>query len=86
MATEKRPTLRKQAFDFLTAELASLRQLADKDNKFVHERMQHWLKDDDLKSVRETKSLDTLPPQERDAWKKLWGEVRKLLDETAPAK
>jgi eukaryotic-like serine/threonine-protein kinase len=83
---EKRPALRKQALDFLTAELASLRQLADKDNKFVHERMQHWLKDDDLKSVRETKSLDALPPEERKAWTKLWGDVGTLLDETAPAR
>jgi serine/threonine protein kinase/tetratricopeptide (TPR) repeat protein len=83
---EKRPGLRKQALDFLTADLSSLRKLADKDKKFVHENMQHWLNDDDLKSVREAKSPDRLTQEERDAWKKLWGEVRKLLEETAPAK
>jgi hypothetical protein len=48
--------------------------------------MQHWLSDNDLKSAREAKSLDRLTPEERDAWKKLWEEVRKLLDGTAPAK
>ena len=80
----ERPAYRKQALDLLTAELAAIRKLAAADRAFVHRTMQHWLEDEDLASVRDPKAVEQLPPDERDAWKKLWADVRDLRDRTAP--
>ena len=76
------PAYRKQALDFLTAELAAMRKLAATDRAFVYRMMQHWLVDTDLVSVREPAAVERLPPKERDAWKKLWADVRDLRDRT----
>jgi serine/threonine protein kinase len=80
----ERPGYRKQALDFLTADLAAIRKLPDTDRAFVQRMMQHWLKDEDLASVRDPMAVEKLPPDERDAWKKLWADVRDLRDRTAP--
>jgi tetratricopeptide (TPR) repeat protein len=77
----ERPAYRKQAFDLLTAELATLRKLAAADPAFVRLRTQHWLVDEDLASVRDPKAVEQLPPDVREAWRKLWAGVR---DHTAP--
>src|SRR5207245_1323426 len=80
----ERPALRRQALDFLTADLAATAKLAAADREFVHKRIQHWLVDTDLASVRDPKTVALLPPEERDAWQKLWANVRALRDRTAP--
>jgi hypothetical protein len=46
--------------------------------------MQVWLADKDLDSVRQPTAVQRLSPDERDAWNKLWTEVRVLHDQTAP--
>jgi tetratricopeptide (TPR) repeat protein len=81
----ERPGYRKQALEFLTADLAAVRKLAAREGPLVHARMQHWLGDSDLASVREPAALKRLSPEERDAWQKLWADVRALKDRTAPA-
>jgi tetratricopeptide (TPR) repeat protein len=78
------PAFRKEALALLTAEAAAVRKLATADAAHVHWYMQHWLSDKDLESVRESKALAQLPMDERDAWNKLWREVRILRDQTAP--
>jgi tetratricopeptide (TPR) repeat protein len=80
----ERPAYRKQALDFLTSELAAHRKLAGQDPAQAHKDMQRWLADEDLASVRNPTAAGRLPPDERDAWNKLWREVRILRDQTAP--
>jgi serine/threonine protein kinase/tetratricopeptide (TPR) repeat protein len=80
----ERPAYRKHALDLLTAELAAIQQLATSDRAFVHQRMRSWLVEAHLVSVRDPPALGLLPPEERDAWKHLWAEVRDLHDRTAP--
>jgi serine/threonine-protein kinase len=79
-----RPAYRKQALDFLTTDLAAIRNLSATDTALVHRYMQHWLEDSDLASVRGAEAIAQLPPDERDDWNRLWAEVRALRDETAP--
>jgi len=57
-----------------------------RDREVVHERMNHWLSDRDLAEVRDDDWLNKLPADEREQWRKLWGEVRSLRDRTAPSK
>jgi len=78
----ERPACRKQAFDFLTAELAVARKVAARDRVQVHRDMQTWLSDKDLVSVRDPMALGLLPPGECDPWNRLWAEVRALRDRT----
>jgi tetratricopeptide (TPR) repeat protein len=79
----ERPALRAEALAWLTADLAFWRKAAEvgQNRPLVHQQMRHWLDDGDLVSVRDEQRL---PVAERAAWKKLWDEVRKLRDETAP--
>jgi serine/threonine protein kinase/tetratricopeptide (TPR) repeat protein len=83
----ERPALRKEALDWLIADLAAWRkQLAADPAKYralVHGTMFHWLTDADLESVRAQVELEKLPPQEQDVWAKLWAEVRELRAATA---
>jgi len=75
---------RNQALDLLAAALSTLEMLAATDPDFVHRKMQHWLADKDLQSTHNPMAVEQLPPNERDAWKKLWADVRDLRDRTAP--
>ena len=79
----ERPAYRKQALDFLTAQLTAERKLATVDSARVHEDMQYWLSDKDLASVREPLPLGLLQPAEREPWNRLWVGVHALLDQTA---
>ena len=83
-APAERTAYRKQALGLLTAELAAIRKLAATDRTFVHRMMQHWLGDPDLASGRDPTAVELLPPDERDAWRKLWADVRELRDRSAP--
>jgi tetratricopeptide (TPR) repeat protein len=83
-APSERPAYRAQALDLLTTELAAIQKLTASDRAFVHMRMQWWLKDPDLASVRGPAGVDGLPPDEREAWRKLWAEIRELRDSSAP--
>jgi hypothetical protein len=80
----ERPALRKQALDQLRADLAAIRKLPAADRAFAHEILDHRLVDEDFVSVRDPRALERLPPAEREAWRKLWADVRELRDRTAP--
>lgn len=78
----ERPGLRKEALGWFVADL-ELWQNQARDPRLkatVHHKMVHWLDNTDLASVRD---IEKLPPDERDAWAKLWAAVRKLRDDTA---
>jgi hypothetical protein len=75
--------LRRQALQWLRADLALYAQLAKrndpKSKAFVSERMDHWLKDADFASVRDPAELQKLPEAERREWQSFWSEVDGLL-------
>ena len=81
---DERLAYRKQALDFLTTDLAAVREVAAKDRAQGHQLTQLWLADKDLASVREPTALGRLPSDECDAWNNLWTAVRALGDQTAP--
>jgi serine/threonine-protein kinase len=82
-----RAALRKQALDWLRADLALWREMARStrpaDRALAQKYLRHWQTDPDLASVREPAELATLPEGERPIWKQLWQEaevVRKMSE------
>ncbi len=92
---EQRAQWRKQARDWLAADLAAYTTLAKKAGARATVQKgplasAHWLKDADLAAVRDEPALAKLPEKEREAWRKLWADVAALLKkleqkETGPA-
>ena len=52
----------------------------------VQGKMTHWQQDTDLAGVRDPKAPEKLPPDERDAWQKLWQDIDALLAKTREKK
>jgi hypothetical protein len=78
--------LRKQALDWLRAELVALgKQLQDKPKSTatLQKTLQHWQRDSDLASVRDTKELVKLSESEQKEWQQLWSDVATLHAKTA---
>jgi serine/threonine protein kinase/Flp pilus assembly protein TadD len=75
----RRASWRRQALDWLRADLAAYRRLLeeepDKARPLVSKRMQHWQKDTDLAGVRGAETLARLPEDERLSWQQLWADV-----------
>ena len=83
--TTERPGLRRQAMDWLTADLAAWRESAARSPARAHAVMTHWRKDVDLVSVRNAFYLAALPPSEAAEWLALWADVHDLWEKTTPA-
>jgi serine/threonine-protein kinase len=79
---QERARLRRQALDWLHADLGAWRKLLEKDpdkaRSDVAKTMQHWLADPDFAGVRGEAALGKLPEAERPPWQKLWEEVEAL--------
>jgi serine/threonine-protein kinase len=72
---------RRQALDWLRADLATWSQQAAGDmpnRSTIMRSLAHWGKDPDLAGVRGRGELEKLPEDERQAWRKLWSEVEAL--------
>jgi tetratricopeptide (TPR) repeat protein len=84
---QERARHRRQALDWLRADLAAYRALLekqpDKARPAVGERMQHWHQDKDFTGVRDPEALAKLPNGERQEWQKLWAEVDILRQSAA---
>jgi serine/threonine protein kinase/Flp pilus assembly protein TadD len=81
LGEEERARLRRQALDWLRADLAPYTGLAGgpaEVRAFVQKTMRHWLQDADLAGVR-GKALAELPETERRTWARLWADVEKTL-------
>jgi serine/threonine protein kinase/Flp pilus assembly protein TadD len=78
----ERARLRRQALDWLRADLAASSKLLerepDKARATVQETLRHWQQDTDFAGVRGD-LLGKLPEAERQAWRKLWADVEKTL-------
>jgi tetratricopeptide (TPR) repeat protein len=83
LTDKERATLRKQALDWLRADLAAWTNVLDKgplkDRPQVQRTLRHWEKDPDLASLRDKTSLARLPEAERQAWAQFWADVAALL-------
>jgi serine/threonine-protein kinase len=84
-ATE-RSRLRRQALDWLRADLAAWRKQLEKQNAKVRplalQTLTNWQRDNDLAHVR-GKALAKLPSPERQPWRQLWADVEALRKSAA---
>jgi serine/threonine protein kinase/Tfp pilus assembly protein PilF len=75
--------LRRQARDWLQADLAAYAKLLDgkapQAGSMVQQRLQHWMSDSDLAGLRGKDALAQLPAEEQEVCRKLWAEVDALL-------
>ena len=75
--------LRKQALDWLKAELSAWKRVSmiiEPGNKeLVAKNLTHWKEDAELASIRDEKELSKLTEEERTAVKQLWNDVDGLL-------
>jgi serine/threonine protein kinase/Tfp pilus assembly protein PilF len=80
----QRAGLRRQALDWLTADLGVWAALADNagERPMLRRALQWWQQDRDFTSVRDTTALGNLPQAQRAAWRKLWADVADLLKRT----
>jgi serine/threonine-protein kinase len=82
----KRAGLRRQALDWLRADLKAHGGLLEKNRAAapgVQQALAHWLEDTDLAGVRDAAALAKLPDAERDAWKQLWADTEAVLKRSA---
>jgi tetratricopeptide (TPR) repeat protein len=78
----ERAAWRRQALEWLRADLVAWDRLAFLNPAAVRQMMQHWQKDVAFAGVRDQEALAKLPEAERAAWQKLWAEVEALLQDT----
>jgi tetratricopeptide (TPR) repeat protein len=85
---KERGRLRKQALDWLRADLAGYQKRGESsqsaDLSFVLRRLRHWQRDADLAGLRDKAALAKLPAAERAACAKLWADVTALLKRAKP--
>ncbi len=81
---------RKQAIDWLRADLAAWSKLLEKDppaaRQSIAQTPQHWKADADLAGLREAAALAKLPEAEQKACRSLWAEVDTLLNKARQAR
>jgi hypothetical protein len=83
---EQRALLRRQALDWLRADLTSCCQRLDdgnaQPNAWIRQRLQAWQDDPALAAVRANDALAGLPDQERELRVRLWSDADALLRRT----
>jgi tetratricopeptide (TPR) repeat protein/serine/threonine protein kinase len=75
---KERRQLRRQALDWLRADLAAWGQLLEKGADEVQQTLRHWQQDSDFAGMRGD-SLVKLPEEERQPWQQLWADVERTL-------
>jgi tetratricopeptide (TPR) repeat protein/tRNA A-37 threonylcarbamoyl transferase component Bud32 len=76
LTTETRAALRKQAMDWLRADLDAWRVQGEASRR--EKALRSWRADKALAGVRDAEQLAKMPPDERVAWGALWAEVEQL--------
>jgi serine/threonine-protein kinase len=85
---KERARLRRQALDWLRADLTAWGRQLDKQKTMSPQAvavLRHWLANPDFTGVRQPESLTKLPEAERQPWKKLWNDTAEMLAR-APAR
>jgi tetratricopeptide (TPR) repeat protein len=81
---KEKARLRKQALDWLRADLAlrtrQLESAQPADRAAAQQALRHWQKDSDLAGIRDKAALAKLPAQEQKAFAQLWSDVAALLN------
>jgi serine/threonine-protein kinase len=77
LSNEARAALRRQALDWLKADLAAWRSHGEESRRTG--ALRGWQADKALAAVRDEEELAKLPEAERAAWGELWAEVEKLV-------
>jgi hypothetical protein len=81
---------RKQAFDWLRADLTWIRGQWKRDPERVRaavtRSLQLWQRDPDLAGLRQQAALAKLPKAEQEDWNKVWADVEALLARTRAPK
>jgi tetratricopeptide (TPR) repeat protein len=80
---EEQIRLRRQALDWLRADLALWIKQGEHDSPQIRAAVQsklgRWQQDNDLASVRDEKALAKLPADEQPGWRRLWADVEQTL-------
>jgi tetratricopeptide (TPR) repeat protein len=71
--------LRRQAREWLSADLAMRVKQLPHDRRAAEEALRHWLKDPDLAGVRDPAALAQLAEEERREWRSLWQQIDGLV-------
>jgi tetratricopeptide (TPR) repeat protein len=83
---KQRATLRRQALDWLKADLTAWTRLLDRGaaqaRPLAQRMLRHWQRDPDLAALRDKDALAGLPQDQRQAWGRLWADVADLLKRT----
>ena len=86
LADQERSSLRRQALDWLRADLALLRKRGQGDKVeevvVLIETLPQRQSDPALSGVRDAKNLASLPKEEQQSWQQLWADAAQLLKET----
>jgi tetratricopeptide (TPR) repeat protein/serine/threonine protein kinase len=87
---KERVRLRQQALAWLRANLDLwTKRLADakpQERQALVKTLKHWEEDTDLSGIRDAKSLEKLPADEREACQKLWADVAELVKKASETK
>ena len=86
LSDDERATLRRQALDWLKADLQAWRDILQSQPDRAGETvtmLSHWRRDPDLANLREDAALDKLPGDDEAEWDKLWSDVAELRGEAA---
>ena len=89
LSASDRAGFRKQAFDWLQADLAAWTTAVNQDSKSVTAAvgmLQHWQTDADLADVRNESNLADFPPEEQATWRQFWSSVADRLREWTGSK
>jgi tetratricopeptide (TPR) repeat protein len=85
LGDKERAGLRRQALDWLRADLDAWRKVLEKGPEqarpAVAQLMQHWQQDPDFSGVRGPDALGRLPEAERQGWQQVWADVKKTLEQ-----
>jgi serine/threonine protein kinase/Flp pilus assembly protein TadD len=87
LSEEERAKWRREALDWLRADLDAVRRLAQKAPHLrpaLVEKVDYWQRDHDLASIRDADQLNALPDVERHEFEALWSEVKAALQQMAP--
>jgi serine/threonine-protein kinase len=74
-----RTRLRRQALEWLRADLTTCQKYLHQARPEVQRKMKHWLQDPDFAGVRGAVAMAQLPASERQKWQQFWAQVELLL-------